>query len=213
MAFWLRLFSRFFVSQKRIQELLSSSSPAEQRKLFGDTWKNWKWDLGFRLAFQRWILRWVYGRELIENLPTDFRQHMQTRVEHFLTAFPALENPYLWQAFNTEKFGRTFPPYLESFGQVDFRIGTLEEQISASLKRFDLLALSNILEVANPSQLQETQTLLHQATKPGAQICLRFMAPRPPVFTEFQYLVEKSQTLSKSDRACFCNQIQIYRVV
>ena len=211
MSFWVKLFSYFVVSRQKIGALLSSSSPLEQRELFEESWKNWKWDLGFRLAFQKWILRWVYGSELIEKLPPDFQEKMKVRVEHFLTTFPASDNPFLWQTFSEGELESSPTPYLERFGPVEFRVGTLKEQALSSKKRFDFIALSNILEVAGATQCQETLMWLRRLAQPGALLCLRFMAPRPPVFSELEFLAEESERLAKADRACFCNLIQVYR--
>lgn len=212
MNFWLWLFSKLVVSRAGISTLLNCEDPAFQRELVESQWRGWRWDLGIRVAFWRPILRAIYGRELADRLSPQFGRQMSHRLLRFLTDFEARTNPYLWQTFAQSKLGPTRAPYLNQWGPVDFIPGTVEEHVTRRPERYDLFVLSNILEVANRSQCLSLLKTVRSAASPGALVCLRFMAPRPPVWPEEIYLKHESQMAGLKDRAFFCNHFQFYKL-
>ena len=209
MAFWVWLFSKLVVSRSRIDQLLSCADLDQQKALVDGQWRGWKWDLGLKVAFWPPILRAIYGSELVSGLPPDFGEQIGQRMVRFLTEFEADKNPYLWQTFGPPRLGRSLPPYLKSWGMVNFQAGTIEQVAEGP---YDLFTLSNILEVASPSQIQELLESVLKSAAPGALVCLRFMAPRPRVWKDQEYLEEESSEATRSDRAFFCNGIQLYRM-
>ena len=212
MSFWAWLFSKLVVSRNDIDQRLLCEDPIIQRELVDEQWCGWKWDWGIKIAFWQPILRFVYGRDLIEGLPADFSAQISTRLMHFLTGFEAKTNPYLWQTFAKGELGWAAHPYLSNWGPVDFSQGTIAQRVQGCHQKYDLLLLSDILEVAPPRQSRSLLQAIQSSAAPGAKVCLRFMAPRIRVWPDLEFLENRSMALGKSDRAFFCNHIQLYRV-
>ena len=212
MSFWLWLFSKLVVSRTGIDALLCCHKPCLQRELVESQWQGWKWQWGIRFAFWKPLLRAVYGRELADRLPANFAQEMSRRLLRFLTDFQANSNPYLWQAFAEAELGPVQAPYLKAWGPVEFFQGTVEEHVERRSHNYDFFVLSNILEVADSSQRSSLLKAIRRAAQPGALVCLRFMAPRPPTWPELEYLEEESLESGEKDRAFFCNHFQLYRM-
>lgn len=194
-----------------VEELLNCHDPQRQAELVRRDWSGTRWTWAFRLALHPWLLRAVYGRRLCADLPRHFPALMQNRMEQFLGAFPPCENPYLWQTLAGQDGPTRGAPYLREWGEVSFHHASVTDYLAERPQAFDFLALSNILEVATPHEIEAVARAVIEAARPGALICLRFIVPRAPVFSRLELLQEQSQRCGQLDRAFFCNHFQIYR--
>ena len=181
MEFWSWLFGKLLVSPERLLKLLTTRDPKLRQELFQTEWEGFFWKTAFRVILHRLVLSCVYGRDFVALLPPDISERMRHRMEHFVTADPAADNPYLWQTFAPRIRDAPEPHYFRHFGAPRFQQTTLEE-IAERGQRFDFIALSNILEVADPKQIRSTLTALKIVARPGALLVLRFMFGRPPVW-------------------------------
>lgn len=211
MNFYLRIFTVLFISEEKVEALLQCNDPERQEHLFRTQWDKWSLHWAVKLALNPWFLRLIYPEQLVRALPTNFPTQMRERMERFLTAFPAEENPYLRQTLQPKGPGRAIPPYLQAWGEVDFQVGTLAEIPDRQNRKFRFFHLSNILEAASPQLLEETRREVERLAAEDALVILRFMAPRPPVWGYGGFLEQVSKDAAHADRAFFCNQIQIYR--
>lgn len=211
MSLWARLFRFFLVSEEKVREMLESDQTSRQRELFRREWDGRLWRWAFRLALNPLLLSFIYPPEFVRLLPRNLTEVMRERMKEFVTGAPAKTNPYLWQTFLPEEADAPRPPYLDSHGSVSFHIGTIETVVRHRT-RFDFFALSNILEVASPEQCAATLRAIRSVARPGALAVLRFMFPRPPVWSDVEFLREESERARAHDRAFFCNEFQVYRL-
>lgn len=206
-----RLFRQFIVSSTHVDELLSEVSLKRQSEIFEAHWQSWRWDFGLRISLNRILLTLIYGRNMVERLPADYRQQMVARMQHFLTASPASQNPFLWQTFGSTK-PRTPLPYMAKHGVVNFVCSDMTKFLVARPQRYDLLVFSNILEVSSDEERRALMDSITHSAKPGAILCFRFMMDRPPITRRFHLDWKLTGECRSLDRAFFCNQFQIYRV-
>ena len=207
------LFSHVWARRGSVERLLECDDRARQAELVRQEWRGARWTWAFRLALHPLVLRLIYGAKLSRDLPSNFPSLMQARMEAFLSGFPARENPYLWQTLAGHHGPTGGAPYLRQWGEVSFHHGDVADHLRGrSRQTFDFLALSNILEVASPRDVEVIgQAALH-AARPGGLLCLRFIVPRPPVFPRLELLETESLRCSEIDRAFFCNHFQVYRL-
>jgi S-adenosylmethionine-diacylglycerol 3-amino-3-carboxypropyl transferase len=212
MALLAFLFRTVWAQRGAVEQLLACADVSRQAELLERRWRSPRWTWAFKLALNPLLLKLIYGRALTQDLGPDFPALMQSRMEAFLTAAPAAENPYLWQTLVGHYGPTQGAPYLQDWGQVAFHTGAVSNYLDSKPSSYDFFALSNILEVASPELLQSVLASVLRAARPGALLCLRFIIPRAPVYPSLEFLPEASLRCASMDRAFFCNSFQVYRL-
>lgn len=196
---FLRLMRRLlFVAVHRrtfVERFLSLDDPAVQSAWFAERWNNRRWRWALRLAFHPWVLRLSFDRTAAAALPTDFSTFIGRRLQDWLTAGPARTNPFLWQTFLGEYpsgLARDDPSDRPLYLRPDYfegskchlqKITWSDGEAAEILARgeagaFDLIALSNILELASEARLARTLEAATHAAAPGAFLLLRGILPQ-----------------------------------
>lgn len=225
----MRLCLPLLLGRQPIEATFQSIDLAAQRRYYRRYWDNWRWKIAFRWALSRPVLRLLYGKPFLDQIPAGFPRLMKEGVDAAFLSSPIGENGYLWQTF----LGR-YPPgetglpiYMQREHHAQVRAGLasmslatgdaavwLKKQPPASIGFF---ALSNILEVTTPENAAGLMEAIHRAAKPGAIVCMRSIFP-PAAYT-FRCCREHctadtalSEELARSDRSLFCKFIQVLRV-
>jgi S-adenosylmethionine-diacylglycerol 3-amino-3-carboxypropyl transferase len=223
------LFLPLLLGRRRLETMFRITDLAAQRAFYRRHWDNWRWRTLFRLALSRPLLRLVYGKPFVEQVPHGFARLIKARVDAAFTETPITQNGYLWQTFlgSYPPGDAGLPIYLRSKHHSTVRAGLpnvilahgdaagwLEGQPTASIGFF---ALSNILEVTQRDYATRLAAAVVATAKPGAVICLRSIFPpgpadllrRHPRFVADEAL---SAELAQIDRSLFCKFIQILRL-
>jgi S-adenosylmethionine-diacylglycerol 3-amino-3-carboxypropyl transferase len=225
----MRLFLPPLVGRRHIDALFQTSDLAAQRTLYRRHWDKWQWRCLFRLALSGPLLRLVYGKPFVEQVPAGFEKLIKQRVDAAFTETPIAGNGYLWQTFlgRYPSGDQGLPVYLQSTHHVAVQAalpgillargdaaGWLAGQPPASIGFF---ALSNILEVTRRDYAARLAAAIVAAAKPGAVVCLRSIFPPGPddLLRRYPRLVPDdalSAELARSDRSLFCKFIQVLRL-
>jgi S-adenosylmethionine-diacylglycerol 3-amino-3-carboxypropyl transferase len=225
-----QLFFLLVHDERFTEKFLGQRDALKQEESYFRQWCNWQWRLAKEIAFSKLLLSFGFGRSALNELPPDFQQIMSGKLERALTAFPALDNGYVWQTF----LGRypsdneeALPPYLQFGRSTNLREGIkrmhlycvdaidwLRNQADESV---DFFAFSNILELVTREYAEEMARQTARTAKSGAYIVLRSILPNKVhnVLEEqgatLKFEAELSNELESKDRSCFCNFIKIYR--
>ncbi len=219
-------FRAFVHGSPAIRRMLSHTDLEKQRTHFDGQWNTWRWRSLFHLALNRLTLRIAYAPPFLEALPKRFPSEMQEQVNDVFLRFPTATNPYLWQTFlgvYPSCGDAGLPIYLRRSHFETIREGLARtELISADLlawltrqpdRSIDFCALSNILEVTDPTYRTRLFSQLRRTARPGAVVCLRSIfslipAPREEASELDAALTRKATEI---DRSLGCRNISIYR--
>jgi len=193
-----------------------------------DWWRNWVWRIGFEVMLHPIILGRVFGPDVVGVFPRNFAAFMRARLETAMTSRPARANPFLWQLYLQE-----FPPdesawprWLTPEGLEVLRRRiegvTLQHSDAATAleaapaQSFDLIALSNVLELATQQQIIELLRVAGRAIAPAGCVVLRFILPIDRTWIEdagagVRIDWERTQQARRFERGPFCTEIFVLR--
>lgn len=211
---------------KRVERMFAFQDIQKQRAYYRRSWNKWLWRAAFSMVLSKPILRLLYARGFVSQVPTDFAQQMKGRVDEVFTHFPAATNPYLWQTFRGQMPLRNeaLPLCLqrENFDIIRANLNcvTLQHADAATYLEaqapdsIDFFALSNILEVTTIEYSKQLFRAVHRAATPNAMICLRSIFPphETETFHDFHLDEKLSHQLESEDRSLFCKNIRVLRV-
>jgi len=184
-----RLFHVAVHSRSTTRRLLSFSDLNAQREYVRRRWQSWRWRACFRLLDARWLLRLGYGRAILRRLPANFAALLQEQVERPLHEHAAAFNPYAWHFWLPREAAHrpeVQPVFLEAqslsavraaLPHLQLVVGNAVEVLAQAAEPFDFVALSNILELAEPALVAQLAQSLSLATRPGARVVFRFFFP------------------------------------
>lgn len=224
----MRLFRLFIHNESTIRQMLGFDDLVRQTEFYNSRWKSWRWKWSLRLLSNLTLLRVVYGRAVIEKLPTDFALHICEQIDSAFVCSVSGRNPCLWQTFmphvpppNDEQL-----PYHLQQGNIDACKRALSRLTcvtgdaakviaEADVSTFDLAALSNILDMTSPDSAETLAEALSQKMKTGAIVLLRFFFPPPKWLLEafskwFTYDPKLALACAQADRGLFCKNIYVY---
>ncbi len=198
----------------------------KQRAYYRRSWDKGLWRAAFSMVLSKPILRLLYARGFMRELPTNFAQQMKGRVDEVFSRFPTATNPYLWQTFRGQVPLRdeALPLYLQVENLQTIRANmncvTLQHADAATYLEaqppdsIDFFALSNILEVTTIEYSKRLFLAVQRAATPNAMMCLRSIFPpnETELFPGFYLDQEWSRDLKKQDRSLFCKNIRVLRV-
>lgn len=222
------LFHAVVQNRKRTEAFLVLNDPAAQRAAFEEHWNNWRWRLALNVAFSRSLLSLGYGANALKSLPPDFPRIMKIRIEQALTEHPAATNPYLWQTFLSRypESEEGFPYYLQTAGWHEARSNADNLRMTCTDivtwlknqpdKTISFFAISNILEIVEPTYKIELLKQIARTSRDRALICVRSIFPQDsPIFEDpsrrLEYDPVLSRDMQEKDRGLFCTFIQIFR--
>jgi S-adenosylmethionine:diacylglycerol 3-amino-3-carboxypropyl transferase len=228
MQLLLKVFYLFVHTKSQTEQFLSLDDPNQQKHFYKKSWCNLQWNLATSIACDKRFLALVHGHTALELVPDDFSQIILNKFERALTHFPNSTNCYLWQTF----FARYpdgeagYPLYLQrhnaeaitnNLSRLDLvcqdALVWFRAQPSGS---FDLIALSNILELLPKEYVDQLMPEIIRCARSGALVCIRCIFPRSkPTFQDPSGVLVSEPQLTASaeamDRSTFCNFFEIYR--
>ena len=198
----------------------------KQRAYYRRSWDNWLWRAAFSTVLSKPVLRLLYARGFMRELPTNFAQQMKGRVDEVFSRFPTATNPYLWQTFRgkTPLCDEALPLGLqrENFDMIRANLNcvTLQHADAATYLEaqapdsIDFFALSNILEVTTIEYSKRLFLAVQRAATPNAMMCLRSIFPpnETELFPGFYLDQDWSHDLENQDRSLFCKNMRVLRV-
>lgn len=225
----MKLFRLFIHGKKTIQAMLGQKTRAEQEAFYKKRFDSWRFRAAFSIGLSRPLLRLVYGKDALRDLPKDFASQMKRQIDEVFLGSPIWENGYLWQLFLGcyPETQAALPLYLQKRYNAQVKEGLARATLthaeaSAFLrehpKAYDFLALSNILEVSTPEMAKALLSAAKESARPGAMLCLRAIFPPRPylqsLFSELGFSQDEglAQKARSQDTSPFCRYIMVLRV-
>jgi S-adenosylmethionine:diacylglycerol 3-amino-3-carboxypropyl transferase len=221
------LFHTFVHPRKVTQTFLNESDVNRQSKFYKTNWRNWKWNLALKLAFNGTFLAAAKFPAAQQLVPGSFSNIMEERFEHAMTKFPNNTNPYLWQTLLAQYPDRPegLPFYMQqdNYSKIVANLknlslhcdGLLEWLTEQEPGSIDFFGLSNVLEVLPDHFADAIAQQIVRCGKPGALIITRTIFPRRHATFAHQNLQQEEELEKRAqsiDRSLFCNFIEVYRL-
>lgn len=214
-------------SPQKIQQLLQPKTLKEQEHFYNTHWNNRRWQLLFRLFFNRKVMG-ILGRDpsFFDFVEGPVAEQILSRTQYALTNLDTSKNPYL-RYILTGNFGTTFPAYLEkdNYTRIQKNLDNLKvshgsiNAVASSYgpESFDGFNLSDIFEYLAPNQCEAVYgELLNSARHKAKFAYWNMLAPRecPAKFlNRVTPLFQKSQELFLQDRAFFYSRFILEEVL
>ncbi len=223
------LFRVFVHPEPTVRKMLAFTDLPAQTAFYKAHWDNARWRFALWLALQRPALRLVYGETILERLPADFAAQLKSQISAAFTGSPSAENSSLWQSFLPDRLPRSeaqFPFYLR---QLDRHLERLRSALSnlhcltadaatalEAAEPFDLIALSNILDIVPLEYADRLSAAAFHASRPGALVVLRFFFTPPEALLHvferrFALDSDLSRGCQERDAGLFCRNIFVFR--
>ncbi len=223
----IKLFYAFVHSRATVRRMLNFNHLDSQVAFYRSTWQNPIWNAIWAVALNRFVLRSVYGRTIIERLPSDFAIELQQQVQAAFTSSISAENPALWSTLMPSEPApdqARAPMYLQEQALNTLRqnvmklkceVGDAVDVISRQSTSFDIVTLSNILDVMPDAFAERLTSSLEHRLNPGALVLLRFFfKPTQALLNAFTNRLTHLETLSeacrKADRGLFCRYVYVF---
>ena len=211
---------------RRVERMFAFQAIKKQRAYYRRSWDNWLWRAAFSTVLSKPVLRLLYARGFMRELPNHFARQIKGRVDEVFSRFPTATNPYLWQTFRgkTPLCDEALPLGLqrENFDLIRANLNcvTLQHADAATYLEaqapdsIDFFALSNILEVTTIEYSKRLFLAVQRAATPNAMMCLRSIFPpnETELFPDFYLDQDWSHDLENQDRSLFCKNIRVLRV-
>jgi S-adenosylmethionine-diacylglycerol 3-amino-3-carboxypropyl transferase len=134
-------------------------------------------DRAFHAVMARPILEHLFGSAATQGCRQPFSVHFLERLRRVLSELPAANNPFLWQLLR----GRhppgspadwlALPPSPTPI--TTWHAAPMDQDLTATSEKFDLIHLSNILDWLDPGQAALTLELARQRLHPGGTLIIR----------------------------------------
>lgn len=215
------------LGRETVRGFFEAQTLEDARRIFQSRWQSARWRLLFRLALHPTILRIIYARGFLHDLPTAFSFRIRRRIEGALLKVLPADNPFAGVLFRGRYSGReagwplyarreNIPILRESLARLSLNLGdcaaTLESAPPASI---DFFALSNVLDAASPAFGEKLLRAVAHAGTPGAIVCLRAISSPPLAALEATKELFDSQLadeLRALDASLFCPIAAVLRV-
>ncbi len=219
----MRLFRVFVHAEPAVRTMLGFEDLSAQTAFFRQHWQSWRWGFALWLVLQRPALRLVYGQTILERLPPDFAAQLKQQISAAFTASPSAQNTSLWQSFLPDRLpisAAQMPFYLrQDIREAASKLHCVTADAATMLgaaQPFDLIALSNILDIAPLEYAEQLAAAAHHASRPGTLLVLRFFfAPPAALLQAFAQRFKLDDDLSKAcaslDAGLFCRNIFVFR--
>jgi S-adenosylmethionine-diacylglycerol 3-amino-3-carboxypropyl transferase len=218
-----------YLGRRAMSDFFDAPTLAQARAVFHSRWQSARWRLLFRLALHPTLLRLVYARGFLHDLPTAFSFRIRRRIENALLKEVPARNPFASGLFRGRYSGHeegwplyarreNIPALRSNLANLSFETGDcaaiLESCAPASL---DFFALSNVLDAASPAFCQRLLRAVARAGAPGALVCLRAISSPPATaLGATQHLFDLDSVLADELRArdisLFCPLAAVLRV-
>jgi S-adenosylmethionine-diacylglycerol 3-amino-3-carboxypropyl transferase len=219
------LFRIFVHREPTVRRMLDFTDLPAQTAFYKASWDNSRWRFALWLALQRPALRLVYGETILERLPADFAAQLKSQVSAAFTGSPSAENSSLWQSFLPDRLPRSeaqFPFYLRHLERLRPALANLHcvtADAATALEAaepFDLIALSNILDIVPLEYAERLSAATFHASRPGTFVVLRFFFTPPEALLHaferrFRLDSELSRGCQERDAGLFCRNSFVFR--
>ncbi len=214
-----RLFQSFVHSRPKVEGLLSQPTLHDQSQTFDAEWDTWRWRIAMSLLSRRSSVRLGFGSSAVRDISDPDMRSFGREIGLVLREVEACGNPYVWQAL----LGR-FPPGVlpfwlapEGFASLRSRLDRLElrvEDVADSLRSastpYDVVCLSNILDVTEASYPEVMARALTKGTAPGSLVVARSFFPFRKNLVELsQGALASKETPEWTDRSFFCRNVSL----
>lgn len=216
------------LGREAVSGFFEAQTLEEARQVFQSRWGA-RWRLLFRVALHPTILRIIYARGFLHDLPTAFSYRIRRRIERALLKGLTADNPFAGVLFRGRYSGSEagWPLYARRENIAVLRdhlanwslhpgdcAATLEQGPPASL---DFFALSNVLDAASPAFGQKLLRAVARAASPGAIVCLRAISSPPLAALKatrelFDFDPALAAELRALDASLFCPIAAVLRV-
>lgn len=218
-----------YLGRDAVRAFFEAPTLEEARRVFDARWQGARWRLMFRLALHPTILRVIYARGFLHDLPTAFSFRIRRRIEGALLKLRPADNPFAGVLFRGRYSGseagwplyarrENLPVLRANLPDLSFQTGDcaaiLESVPPAS---FDFFALSNVLDAASPAFCERLLRAVARAGAPGALVCLRAISSPPRAALEatkgsFNSDDALADELRARDASLFCPIAAVLRV-
>ena len=184
-----------------VRQMLAAENVEEQRRIYREAWDSPAWRGLFRVFFSHRLMAAI-GRHpaFFEQAPgVDVGSHFLARAVHGLTATPIRANPYATYILSgSYRFPDAAPEYLRpaNVAPLADRADRLEVRTCSLLdvvrelpdRMVDAFYLSDIFELTDPAEYEESLDEIARAGRPGARLCY------------WNNLVDRTRPASLADR-------------
>lgn len=220
-----------WLGQSNVRDFFGAQTVDEARHIFRSRWNQARWRLVFRFALHPSLLRAIYARGFLHDLPRAFSWRVRRRIEDALLKVAPVENPYAALTFRGRFSGHEngWPLYARrdnldilrrKLNGADWSLecgecaAILEASAPDSLQFF---ALSNVLDAASPTFGERLLSAVAKAGSPGALVCLRAISSPPlAALDATASLFENDEALAGElralDQSLFCPLVTVLRV-
>ncbi|MDJ1497670.1 DUF3419 family protein [Cytophagaceae bacterium DM2B3-1] len=230
MTWFSTVFLKLVSSSNLFHQFLNLTDVEQQKQQFPVVLKEKRLKRIVSILLSKTILKWIFGKEVISRLPTDFSLYIFNKLQTWFTTTPLHSNPYIWQTFLQSynyELENTLPLYLwpsvykhikEKLSNIHWMqsdmVNYLTTQPAASIHFF---AMSNILEAMDEVFTARVLKEIRRTACQDALIVFRYIVLDPDVYIQqlvgFELINADEYVIKEQERSGICNNFRIYKIV